>query len=149
MYRGVTGERRAWVDEVRSFVYIDNPGGSGTWYSWDADARMSAERYTDRIHQKHIDIENRHEKPDIITRHIVAPHSFKFLFFEKSRSRPVLQTHDRRAATTKTPRPGNHPRADPMEPRNTQSRRVTKNLRNRRFYSPQKPEKLLFDNLFA
>ena len=45
MYRGVTGERRAWVDEVRSFVYIDNPGGSGTWYSWDADARMSAERY--------------------------------------------------------------------------------------------------------
>ena len=46
MYRGVTGERRAWVDEVRSFVYIDNPGGSGTWYSWDADARMSAERYS-------------------------------------------------------------------------------------------------------
>ena len=46
MHRGVTGERRAWVDEVRSFVYIDNPGGSGTWYSWDADARMSAERYT-------------------------------------------------------------------------------------------------------
>ena len=46
MYRGVTGERHAWVDEVRSFVYIDNPGGSGTWYSWDADARMSAERYT-------------------------------------------------------------------------------------------------------
>ena len=45
MYRGVTGERRAWVDEVRSFVYINNPGGSGTWYSWDADAHMSAERY--------------------------------------------------------------------------------------------------------
>ena len=45
MYRGVTGEQRAWVDEVRSFVYIDNPGGSGTWYSWDADAHMSAERY--------------------------------------------------------------------------------------------------------
>ena len=30
-----------------------------------------------------------------------------------------------------------------MEPRNTQSRRVTKNLRNRRFYSPQKPEKII------
>ena len=48
MYRGVTGERRAWVDEVRSFVYIDNPGGSGTWYSWDADAHMSTERYIAR-----------------------------------------------------------------------------------------------------
>ena len=217
MYRGVTGERRAWVDEVRSFVYIDNPGGSGTWYSWDADAHMSAERYTafqepdaaDLSQHKHVTTENRFEKPDFNNRHAVTSRSFKNFYFqinprppvqkprdrsgartkietptrsispktyryrkptrktrhhhtthrrttllqisifEKSRSRTVLQTHDRSAAATKTPRPGNHPKADPMEPRNTQSRRVTKNFRNRRFYSPQKPEKLLFDNLFA